>query len=111
MPLGRDQKDNTVRVLRLGAGVRVGKRERPAGIAAAVRRVLDRPAYAQAARPFAATLAAEAAQHPDAMQEAEALLTPDLRSGRVFAGPAGAALPARPWSLPQDAGRDGTLRP
>jgi UDP:flavonoid glycosyltransferase YjiC (YdhE family) len=77
MPLGRDQKDNTVRVLRLGAGVRVGKREHPAGIAAAVRRVLDHPAYAQSARRFAATLAAEAAQHPDALQEVEELLTPD----------------------------------
>jgi MGT family glycosyltransferase len=79
MPLGRDQKDNTVRVLRLGAGVRVRKRERPAGIAAAVRQVLDQPAYTQAAGRFAATLATEAAQHPDATQEAEALLTDNRR--------------------------------
>jgi MGT family glycosyltransferase len=79
MPLGRDQKDNTVRVLRLGAGVRVGKRVRPAGIAAAVRRVLDQPAYAQAARRFATTLAAEAARQPDATSEAEALLTLNRR--------------------------------
>ncbi len=74
MPLGRDQKDNTVRVLRLGAGVRVSKREHADGIAAAVRRVLDQPTYAEAARRFAAQLATEAAERPDAVQEAEALL-------------------------------------
>ena len=74
MPLGRDQKDNTVRVLRLGAGVRVSKRERPAGIAAAVHRVLDQPAFARDAQAFAATLADEAARNPDATDEAEALL-------------------------------------
>jgi MGT family glycosyltransferase len=74
MPLGRDQKDNTVRVLGLGAGVRVSKRERPAGIAAAVHRVLDQPAYARAAQAFARTLADEAARNPDATDEAEALL-------------------------------------
>jgi MGT family glycosyltransferase len=79
MPLGRDQKDNTVRVLRLDAGVRVRKGERPAGIAAAVRQVLDRPAYTRAARRFAVIRAAEAAQHPDATQEAEALLTLNRR--------------------------------
>jgi MGT family glycosyltransferase len=74
MPLGRDQKDNTVRVLRLGAGVRVSKGEPPAGIAAAVRRVLDQPAYGRAAQEFAATLAHESATRPDAADEAEALL-------------------------------------
>ena len=74
MPLGRDQKDNMVRVLRLGAGVRMSKRERPAGIAAAVHRVLDQPTYARAAQAFAATLADEAARNPDATDEAEALL-------------------------------------
>jgi UDP:flavonoid glycosyltransferase YjiC (YdhE family) len=74
MPLGRDQKDNTVRVLMLGAGVRVGKRERPAGIAAAVQRVLDQPTFARHAQAFAVTLADEAARNPDASDEAEALL-------------------------------------
>ena len=74
MPLGRDQKDNTIRVLRLGAGVRVSKRERPAGIAAAVHRVLDQPAFARDAQAFAATLADEVARNPDATDEAEALL-------------------------------------
>jgi len=74
VPLGRDQSDNTVRVLRLGAGVPVSKRERPAGIAAAVHRVVDHPAFARDAPAFAATLADEAARNPDATDEAEALL-------------------------------------
>jgi MGT family glycosyltransferase len=77
MPLGRDQKDNTTRVLRLDAGVRVSKHARPAGIAAAIRQALDHPAYTHAAYRFAATLAAEAAEHPDATHEAEAMLTLD----------------------------------
>jgi MGT family glycosyltransferase len=75
MPMGRDQGDNTVRVLRLGAGVRVRKTARSRHIAAAVRRVLDQPSYAQAANRFAATLADEAATRPTAIDEAEALLT------------------------------------
>ena len=74
MPLGRDQKDNAARVLRLHAGVRVSKRASAGGIAAAVRQVLDQPAYRRAARRFAATLAAEAAERPSAETEAEALL-------------------------------------
>jgi MGT family glycosyltransferase len=74
MPLGRDQKDNTVRVLRLGAGVKVSKHETADGIAVAVSRVLGDPSYAEAARRFAARLATEAAEPPDAVQEAEALL-------------------------------------
>src|SRR5436305_4493531 len=75
LPLGRDQKDNTTRVLRLDAGIRVSKHARPAGIAAAIRQVLAHPAYAHAAHRFAATLAAESAAHPDATHEAEAVLT------------------------------------
>jgi MGT family glycosyltransferase len=74
LPLGRDQKDNTVRVLRLGAGVKVSKQEKPEGIAAAVRHVLEQPSFAQAARRFAANIATEAAEGPSAEQEAEALL-------------------------------------
>jgi MGT family glycosyltransferase len=75
MPMGRDQKDNTVRVLRLGAGVRVGKSARPTRIAAAVRRVLDEPAYAAAAGRFAAVVLAEARSRPTAADRAEELLT------------------------------------
>jgi UDP:flavonoid glycosyltransferase YjiC (YdhE family) len=72
MPLRRDQKDNAVRVLRLGAGVRVSKQEQPAGIASGVHRVLDEPAFAREAHAPAATLADEAARNPDASDKAEA---------------------------------------
>jgi UDP:flavonoid glycosyltransferase YjiC (YdhE family) len=75
MPMGRDQKDNTVRVLRLGAGVRVSRKAEPTEIAAAVRRVLDEPGYADAARRFAEVLAVEAKTRPSAADRAEGLLT------------------------------------
>lgn len=74
MPMGRDQKDNTVRVLRLGAGVRVAKDASADQVAAAVRQVLDDPAYAAAARRFAETLAEETRTRPSAADRAEALL-------------------------------------
>jgi UDP:flavonoid glycosyltransferase YjiC (YdhE family) len=73
--MGRDQKDNTVRVLRLGAGVRVSPKASPDRIAAAVRSVLEDPAYAVAARRFAQTLAVESRSHPSATDRAEALLS------------------------------------
>jgi MGT family glycosyltransferase len=74
MPMGRDQKDNTVRVLRLGAGVRVAKSASPDRIAAAVRLLLDRPRYTEAARRFAGILAEEQRTRPRAADRAEELL-------------------------------------
>jgi MGT family glycosyltransferase len=74
MPMGRDQKDNTVRVLRLGAGVRLSKESTPAQIAAAISEVLERPQYVDAARRFADVLAWEAAHRPRAADEAESLV-------------------------------------
>ena len=74
VPMGRDQKDNTVRVLRIGAGVRISKKATPHQIAAAVSEILENPHYASAARRFAATLAWEAANVPSAADEAEDLL-------------------------------------
>jgi MGT family glycosyltransferase len=74
MPMGRDQKDNTVRVLRVGAGVRVAKDAPADRVAAAVRQVLDDPAYRAAARRFADTLAEEARTRPSAADRAERLL-------------------------------------
>jgi UDP:flavonoid glycosyltransferase YjiC (YdhE family) len=74
MPMGRDQKDNTLRVLRLGAGVRVAKDAPADRIAAAVRQVLNDPDYGVAARRFADTLAEEARTRPSAADRAEALL-------------------------------------
>jgi MGT family glycosyltransferase len=74
MPMGRDQKDNSVRVLRLGAGVRLSPKAPPDEIAAAVSRVLVEPTYARAARRFADTLAVERRTRPGAADRAEALL-------------------------------------
>jgi MGT family glycosyltransferase len=74
LPMGRDQKDDTVRVLRLGAGVRVRSSAPPEQIAAAVGRVLEDERYAVAARSFATVLAEEARTRPSAADEAEALL-------------------------------------
>lgn len=77
MPMGRDQKDNTVRVLRLGAGVRLSPRSSPGRIAEAVSEVLHNPSYSGAARQVAAVLASEAKSRPNAADEAEGLLPPD----------------------------------
>jgi MGT family glycosyltransferase len=74
IPMGRDQKDNTVRVLRLGAGVRLKQQSTPGQIAAAVSEVLHSPTYAAAARSFAEVLTREAANRPTAADEAEGLL-------------------------------------
>jgi MGT family glycosyltransferase len=73
IPMGRDQKDNTARVLRLGAGVRIGKRSTPDRIASAVAEVLGDAQYRAAARNFADVLARESAGRPSAADEAEAL--------------------------------------
>jgi UDP:flavonoid glycosyltransferase YjiC (YdhE family) len=74
IPMGRDQKDNTARVLRLGAGLQTGKRSTPERIAAAVTEVISRPQYGSAARQFADVLEREAASRPSAADEAEAML-------------------------------------
>jgi MGT family glycosyltransferase len=75
IPMGRDQKDNTARVLRLGAGVQIGKRSTADRIAAAVTDVMGRPQYRTAARQFADVLAREAASRPRGADEAEAMLS------------------------------------
>jgi MGT family glycosyltransferase len=74
IPMDRDQKDNTARVLRLDAGVRLNRQSTPAQIAAAVSEILERPQYAAAARRFADILAWEAAHRPRAADEAELLV-------------------------------------
>jgi MGT family glycosyltransferase len=74
IPMGRDQKDNAARVLRLRAGVQIGKRSTPDRIAAAVTEVMDHAHYVAAARHFAHVLAEEAVSRPSAADEAEALL-------------------------------------
>jgi integrase len=74
IPMGRDQKDNTARVLRLGAGIRLSKKSTPPQIAAAITEILERPQYLAAARRFAEVLAWEAAHRPGAADEAESLV-------------------------------------
>ncbi len=74
IPMGRDQKDNTTRVLRLHAGVKLGVRSSADRIAGAVSEVLDDPKYRAAAEDFADVLRQEAASRPRAADEAEALL-------------------------------------
>ena len=74
MPMGRDQKDNTVRVLRLGAGLRLSPQASPSRIAEAVTEVLQNPSYPSAARAFAAVLASEATRMPSAADEVEGML-------------------------------------
>ena len=74
IPMGRDQKDNTVRALQHGAGVRLSVKSTPDKIAAAVADLLDDPHYAAAARHFAHILAQEAATMPSAADEAEAMV-------------------------------------
>src|SRR5829696_2225416 len=50
LPLGRDQLDNAARVDWHGAGLRLKPKAAPAKIAEAVRRVIDDPSFAAAAR-------------------------------------------------------------
>jgi len=76
IPMGRDQNDNTVRVLRLGAGIRLKQRSTPGQIAAAVSEILHNPQYTAAAGSFAQVLTHEAASTPTAADEAERLLRP-----------------------------------
>jgi MGT family glycosyltransferase len=74
IPMGRDQKDNTARVLKLGAGVQISERSTPERIADAVTEVMDVAQYRAAARQFADLLAREADSLPSGADEAEALL-------------------------------------
>jgi MGT family glycosyltransferase len=61
LPMGRDQRDNTVRAERHGAVLRLRPGASPSAIAAAVRRLLDEPAFRANARRLGARLRADAA--------------------------------------------------
>ena len=82
IPMGRDQHANTTRVLRLGAGVRVGKRRPAAVVEDAIRRVLSEPVFAASAASVAQMLAHEAATSPTATDEAEAMVGATSADGR-----------------------------
>ena len=72
MPHGRDQNDNTARVVAAGAGVRLSRRASADAIRAAVKRVLREPSYRTNAERLARAFAAEAEHGPDALAEVEA---------------------------------------
>jgi UDP:flavonoid glycosyltransferase YjiC (YdhE family) len=74
IPMGRDQHANTTRVLRLGAGIRVGKGASASRVAAAIRYALDDPAFTANPRQTAQMLATEGATHPNAADEVEAMI-------------------------------------
>ncbi len=84
MPLGRDQLDNAARVAHHGAGIRLKPSAKPDAIAAAVRRVIEEPAYRAGAERIAAAIRDEIAQDR-AAQELESLAS---RAGSSVPAPA-----------------------
>jgi UDP:flavonoid glycosyltransferase YjiC (YdhE family) len=72
MPFGRDQKDNGARVEACGAGVTVPATAGSARIAAAIRRVLEEPAFRESARRMAGIIARDV-REDRAVAEMEAL--------------------------------------
>jgi MGT family glycosyltransferase len=71
MPQGRDQKDNTSRVVAAGAGVRLSRHAEAPVIRAAVHEVLGDPSYRARAERLADAFAEEARHGPNAVAETE----------------------------------------
>jgi MGT family glycosyltransferase len=84
VPLGRDQLDNAARVVHHGAGLRVGAKAAPAKVAAAVRRILDEPAFAAGARRMADAIASDLGEDR-AVAELEALAGARRGNGHAVA--------------------------
>jgi len=74
LPMGRDQNDNAARVAHRGAGLTLPADAKPEVIAAAVRRLLDEPAFKTAAEALGAAIRADEAAR-DAPSRLEALAT------------------------------------
>ena len=72
LPMGRDQHDNAARVAHRGAGLTLPADAGPDQIAAAVRRLLDEPAFKAAAETLGAAIRADEAAR-DAAAALEAL--------------------------------------
>jgi MGT family glycosyltransferase len=72
LPMGRDQVDNTARVVARGAGLTLDAGADPAAIGAALGRLLDEPGFPEAARRLGTEMAREIAQSP-LVDEIEAL--------------------------------------
>ena len=64
LPLLGDQPSSAARIERLGAGLRLPPDARPAAIGAAVRRVLDEPAFRLSAESHAAAIEREDPRPP-----------------------------------------------
>ncbi|MGR4866823.1 glycosyltransferase [Caulobacter sp. LARHSG274] len=73
LPMGRDQHDNAARVTHRGAGLTLPADAAPDAIAAAVRRLLDEPAFRTAAQTLGAAIRADEAAR-DAAAALEALV-------------------------------------
>lgn len=72
LPMGRDQPDNAARVEARGAGLTLGPDAEPAAIRAAVSRLLDEPAFREAAQRLGSAIRA-ASKEVDAVEELEAI--------------------------------------
>jgi UDP:flavonoid glycosyltransferase YjiC (YdhE family) len=95
LPLGRDQLDNAARVVHHGAGLKLKPKASSEAIAAAVRRVLDEPAFAAGARRIADAITVETARDL-AVEELEGLA---LENPAVLpSGPYGAPIRNSPAS-------------
>jgi UDP:flavonoid glycosyltransferase YjiC (YdhE family) len=73
LPMGRDQLDVAARVVHRGAGVRLDPAAEPPAIAAALTKVLNEPAYREAAQRIADAIAEETSSDK-AVEEIEALV-------------------------------------
>jgi MGT family glycosyltransferase len=80
MPIGRDQPDVAARVVASGAGLRLRPGASPRKIAAAVRRVLNQPAFSAAASRMGDAIRRDIAEDR-AVAELEALVGDHSRSG------------------------------
>jgi MGT family glycosyltransferase len=61
LPHGRDQADNAVRVTTRGAGLKLGRKAKPAAVAQAVQRLLDDPSFRAGSEALGATIRRDAA--------------------------------------------------
>lgn len=61
LPHGRDQGDNAVRVTTRGAGLKLGRKAKPAAVAKAVRRLLDDPSFRAGSERLGASIRRDAA--------------------------------------------------
>lgn len=83
VPHGRDQEDNAVRVVARGAGLKVDRAASVVDLRVAIRRLLDEPAFAAAARELGAKVAEEAARSRLIDELVRLAKPPDPRSSSI----------------------------